>query len=321
MLPQSLPDSRDKSPVKGRSMKPSRGPTAAVTKRALLVERLAGPLNALTPSLKNLGYEVVRASDANAVKRLIGSLRRLSLVIINGSSVRSDPTWLVGAIKENHPDLPVLWFQSEPRLGVALPKKIDFVGTDMEKLGARIARLVHEDFYSPALIREVIESTRAVLSEFGWDTQASDPCIKSSLTTLNEVTSLIFFWGSGLAGHILLTASAGDLTRMHSVQFPRAPATGQDDLEDFLGEIANQIVGQIKGWVNLDGGDSRMGLPHFIRGAGAGFRYKAGTPSLAIDFSSEGRKLQLEVCMHRFDSVPQRGERSQQLKRGTLTFL
>jgi hypothetical protein len=313
---------RDKTAPVGHGIEPGGAPPSPVTRRALLVERLGGPLNALTPSIEKLGYEVVRASDAHAITRLVSSLRRLSLVIINGSSVRIDATRLVGAIKDLHPDLPVLWFESEAKSGGALPTKIDFVCSDVEKLGAHIARIVHEDFYSPALILQVIESAQAVLSEFGWKAAASGPCIKSSLTTLNEVTSLIFFWGSGLAGHMLLSASAGDLSRMHGLQFPKAPATGQDDLEDFLGEVANQILGQIKGWLNLDEGDARMGLPHFIRGAGTGFRYKAGMPSLAIDFSSEGQKLQVELCMHRFDSeVPRPGERAQQLKRGVLTFL
>ena len=46
---------------------------------------------------------------------------------------------------------------------------------------------VRSEAGQPELIQQVIESTRAVLSEFGWKAEASDPCIKSSLTTLNEV--------------------------------------------------------------------------------------------------------------------------------------
>ena len=38
-----------------------------LVRHALLVERIDGPLNELTPSLRAYGYQVMRASDARAI--------------------------------------------------------------------------------------------------------------------------------------------------------------------------------------------------------------------------------------------------------------
>jgi hypothetical protein len=292
---------------------------AEVTKRALLVERLGGPLNALTSKIERLGYEVLRASDANAVAGLVGSLRRLSLVVVNGEALRADPVRLVGAIKERHPDLPVFWLQADR---AAAPKKVDYVAPDLDKLEARIGRLVRESFYSPAFIRAVVSGGQTVFEDFGASTVASEPCIKSSLTSLSELTSFLFFHGTGLAGHTILSASEGDVGSLYRAQFPKAQAVGQDDVEDFLGELTNRIGGQIKRCVDPDAGECRMGLPHFIRGVGAAFRAKAGTPAVAVEFVSEERRFQMELCLHRFDHAMIRADESHPgMKPGALTFL
>jgi CheY-specific phosphatase CheX len=292
---------------------------AVATKRALLVERLGGPLNALTAKIERLGYEVLRASDANAVTGLVGSLRRLSLVIVNGDGLRADPARLVGAIKERHPDLPILWLQADR---AAAPRKVDYVSSELDKLEMRLDRMVSETFYSPSFIRAVVAGAQAVFEDSGAIMQASEACIKSSLTSLNELTSFIFFYGPGLAGHTILTASEGDVASLYRKKFPKAQATGQDDIEDFLGELTNRIGGQIKRCLDPDAGDCRIGLPHFIRGAGASFRYKAGTPALAVEFVSDERKFQMELSLHRFDHATIRADENRTaMTPGVVTFL
>jgi CheY-specific phosphatase CheX len=262
---------------------------------------------------------VLRASDSNAVAGLVGSLRRLSLVLVNGESLRSDAVRLVGAIKERHPDLPVLWLQADR---AAAPKKVDFVATDIEKLEGRLDRMVRETFYAPAFVRAVASGAQSVFADFGAPAQPSEPYIKSSLTSLSELTSFIFFYGEGLAGHVLLSATAGDVASIYRTQFPKTQTLGQDDIEDFLGELTNRIGGQIKRCVDPQTGEYRMGLPHFIRGVGTAFRYKAGTPALALDLVSDERKFQMELCLHRFDHGMIRAADSQSgMQSGVITFL
>lgn len=296
---------------------------STVSKHALFIERLTGPLNDLSSSLQRLGYEVRRASDAQAVDALIRTLRRLSLVAINGDTLRTEAARLLSAIKTQHPDLPVFWYTTDLKTVRSLPKRPDFVTTDLAKLEERITALVREEFYSPAFVRAVLPGIQSVLGEFALPSRAADPAIKSNLTTLNEVNAFLFFSGEGLSGHVVLSASVGDLNAAYRLQFTRTRFPGHDDLEDLLGEAANQIVGQVKRAIEGDTLDCRLGLPHFIRGSGVSFRHKAGAPSLAIEFTNgTGGKLQFELCLHRFDGSGIRpNQQDNGLDPGVLTFL
>lgn len=303
---------RTKRPPAAAQPTPSSGDTA---KRALLVERLGGPLVSLTAELEREGYEVLRASDSNAVTGLVGSLRRLSLVVVNGESLRLHPVRLIGAIKERHPDLPVLWLQGS---GPTAPPKVDYVVADLKMVGATIGRMARQTFYSPSFVRAVVSGAQGVFADLGAPAVPSEPCIQSSLTVLSELASFILFYGPGVSGHALLTASAGDVASVYRAQFPKAQA-GEDDFEDFLGEMTNRVSGQIK---RCMAPDARMGLPYFIRGAGTAFRTKAGTPALALEFVSGDRRFQMELCLHRFDhAVIRAGEASTQMPTGVVTFL
>lgn len=294
-----------------------------VAKNALFIERLTGPLNELSSSLQNLGYEVRRASDAQAVDALIRTLRRLSLVAVNGDTLRTESARLITSIKTQHPDLPVFWYTSDLKSVRSLPKKPDFVTTDLAKLEERISQLVREEFYSPEFVRTVLPGIQGVLGEFALPTRPAEPCIKSNLTTLNEVNAFLFFSGEGLSGHVVLSASVGDLSAAYRLQFTKVRFPGHDDLEDLLGEASNQIVGQVKRSIESDALDCRLGLPHFIRGTGVSFRHKAGAPSLAIEFTNAASgRLQFELCLHRYDGGGIRPAKVDAgLNPGVLTFL
>jgi hypothetical protein len=146
--------------------------------------------------------------------------------------------------------------------------------------------------------------------------------VKANLSELSEINAFLAFYGARLSGHVVLSASAGDLTAAYRGRFPRVKFPGTDDLEDLLGEIANQIVGQLKRSIQLDGAECKMGMPYFIRGDSASVRYKADVPSLSIDFGNGTRKLHLELCVHRFDGgTIIDGPVSAHLKPGSIQFL
>jgi len=282
------------------------------------VERLGGPLVTLTREVERLGYEVLRASDSNAVKGLVGSLRRLSLVVVNGESLRLDPARLVGGIKERHPDLPVLWLCANRS---AAPAKVDYAATDLKSIEAYIGRTAHESFYSPAFVRAVVSGAEDVFADFGAPAVPSKPCIQSSLTVLSELASFVLFYGAGLSGHALLTASTGDVASVYRTQFPKGQA-GEDDFEDFLGEMTNRVSGQIKRCMDTNTRECRMGLPYFIRGSGAAFRPNARMPALSLELTSGERRFQMELCLHRFDNKSIRSaDSASQIPAGVVTFL
>jgi CheY-specific phosphatase CheX len=280
-------------------VKPSAG---VLAKRALLVERVGGPLSSLTPIIQACGCEVSRAADARTAVMLAERARRLSLVTVNGDFVANDGGWLVTSIKTQHPDLPILWYCSDPK--AATPsRKLDVVTSDLKQIESRISCLMREEFYSPGFVHQVLGGIRTVLNQFGIDALASDPGVKSSLTELSEVNAYLPFSGPRVSGHVVLSTSIGDITAAYRTQFPRNKFPGHDDLEDLLGEIANQVVGHIKRSMQLDGTECRMGLPHFLRGEGASLRHKVGAPSLCVEFSNRTQKVYVELCIHRLDGI------------------
>jgi CheY-specific phosphatase CheX len=293
-----------------------------VSRRALMVERVGGPLSNLSPVIQGLGCEVSRAAEPRAAITLLGTMRRLCLVAVNGDAAANELGWLVASIKTQHPDLPIVLFSTDTKAN-SLANRVDLVTADLKKIEARISCLLREEFYSPAFVQQVITATRTVLGEFSMATDAGEPCVKSTLTRLSEVNAFLPFAGTRLAGHIVLSASAGDLTIAYRARFPKIKFPDLDDLEDLVGEIANQIIGQIKRSLQSDGTECRMGLPHFVRGEDASIRHKAGSPALAIDFANDKQRLHIELCIHRFDGaaiVPETGT-GEHLKPGIINFL
>jgi hypothetical protein len=199
--------------------------------------------------------------------------------------------------------------------------KVELVTDDLKKLEARVALLVRQEFYSPGFVQMVVASVREVLGEFAVPGEAAEPSISANLTRLSEVSTFLSFSGPKLAGHSVLSASSGDLSAAYRARFPKVKFPDLDDLEDLIGEIANQIVGQIKRCVT-GGSDTRMGLPLFIRGTDASIRHRAGAPTLSIDFANESQKVHVELCIHRLDGGPVTEPSNREpITRGSINFL
>jgi CheY-specific phosphatase CheX len=273
----------------------------AIKKHALVVDRPGGPLGAIASLVRDDGFEIARVSNVRGAVDLVGSARRLSVVVVNGEVVGAEGRWLISSIKEQQPDLPILWFAQDLSRGVP-PAKIEAATASVQELSGLMMDVAREDFYSASFVSELTKDIQFVLAEFGVPTQAGQPCIKSNLVSLGEVNTFIAFTGEGAAGHLILSASSGDLTRPFRTKFPHIQFPGQDDLEDYVGEIGNHLGGLLKRVIELSGVvECRIGLPHFIRGSGASFRHRAGVPSLALSFGDETGRLAIELCIYRFD--------------------
>jgi len=293
-----------------------------LVKHALVVERIDGLLNDLTPRLRGLGFQVARAADAQALDGLLRSLRRLSVLIVNEDSLRTDSREFVLSVRALHPDLPILWLASEAKSGGRIPsQKLDLVATDPQQILDSLTRRVRDDLYSEGLVRQLLLGFQSILLEFSLPTRPGEPYLKASLSTLGEVNAILFMMGNALSGHLILSASQNDLSLSHRAQLRKNKFPELDDLEDLLGEAANQIVGELKRRLDFDG--VSVGLPHFFRGAGCGFRHKAGAPSLAVEFTKREQKLGLELCIYRADGSPARPKTSDEvhLKVGEFTML
>lgn len=274
-------------------------PASNATRSALVVDRVGGPLTSLTTHLERLRYEIMRAHDARGVAAMVRDVRRVSLVIVNGTSIRTDAAQLVRSIKDHHPDLPIVWFTEDA--DSLVPQKVEVIAGDLKKLESRIAGLVNDGLYSNEFIQEFKGIAISMLRDFRLPDTASACHIKSSLTKLSEANAFVFFGGRYFAGQITLGTTFHDLQRAYCQVFPKERSPGYDDLEDFLGEASNRLVGRLKQSIERHGFDCTVGPPYFVRGSDASFRCKAGGPALAMDCSSGSERLQLELCLYRFD--------------------
>ncbi len=292
---------------------------SSAAKYVLLVERVDGRLNDLGPSLKRLGFQVVRAAETQAVSGLLRSLRRLSLVMVNGDTLKGDALALHATIKQLHPALPLAWLVSDAGAARALGSGPELVSDDLKKLEEWLTRRVREELYSPRLIQKLLSGFQNVLTALGLPARAAEPTLRVSLGALAEVNALMFLFADSLSGYLVVSASEADLGQAYRAQFPKAAPPRVEELEDLLGEAASQMVGELRRQVDIDG--LTTPFPHFVRGAGAQHRHKAGAPSLAVEFSKREQKLNLELCLHRRDGSAIRAGELASWPAGELTVL
>lgn len=87
--------------------------------------------------------------------------------------------------------------------------------------------------------------------------------------TLNEenetLVSVIGFSGEQMKGNMGISATEGFLEMCHPNKAMGMPVTA-DDLPDWMGEIANQILGRIKNGLRSSGVTFNLSTPSVIRG-------------------------------------------------------
>lgn len=289
-----------------------------LVRHALLVERIDGPLNELTTSLRAYGYQVMRASDGQAIDGFVRSLKRLSLVVVNADTLKTAAAQLIGSIREHHPDLPILWFSAGARLSRPPGDKLELV-QDLQQVEDWCVQRARGELYSQEFVQKLVAVSQQVLDQFALPTSPSEPRLTRGASALSEVNAFVFLSGEKLGGYLRLGSTVADLSLAVHSQFSRRVPVAEE-FEDLLGEAANQIMGQLKR--SFTSNDCRVGLPHFVRGAGATFRHKSGAPSLSLDFAKREQKLHLELSFHRFDGAPVRLEsQASPLEPGSLHFL
>ena len=118
-----------------------------IVRHALLIERIDGPLNELSPSLRAFGYQVMRASEGQAIAGFVRSLKRLSLVVVNGDTLKTDAVQLVGSVREQHAEVPILWFAADGRLPRIPGARVELV-TDLARVQDWLVQRAIEDHAS-----------------------------------------------------------------------------------------------------------------------------------------------------------------------------
>jgi DNA-binding response OmpR family regulator len=86
---------------------PSARPVPAIRRRILICDYTALLLS-VTGLLRMSGYLVFQAHDGLAVRELCHELPNIGLLILNSTGAGEDIPSLVGLIRREHPDLPIL---------------------------------------------------------------------------------------------------------------------------------------------------------------------------------------------------------------------
>lgn len=128
-----------------------------------------------------------------------------------------------------------------------------------------------------ALQTALLAATRDVFPTAGLE-QA-----RFGIRTENERIAVLSFHGDNAEGSIGLAVNEEFLVQSHPV--PEILSnTNTDELEDWLGELLNRIVGRLKAHLSHQGVDVGMGTPVVLRGASLMVRPQADTRVCAYAF-------------------------------------
>ncbi len=257
----------------------------SIRKHVVLVDEHGGPLAGMAPRLKELGFQILLVSDPNLLFETIRDVRKYSLVVINGAVIGRAATSFVSAIKEQHPELPVL-FTSEAGAPVefhAQKPDVVFSGPVLaDTINEQAIRLLRESLYPNSIVDALKTIAAGTLSSFGRFTVSKDPFLKASRTLLLSFNAVIPLTGSDhMAGHLLVSAKEEVLRSCYSGLFNSAPVS-IEVLEDLVGEMSNMMSGGIKAFIEKKGTSLLIGVPTFIRGQHVSFRRGITTPSLTV---------------------------------------
>ncbi len=265
----------------------------SIRKHIVLVDEHGGTLAGMAPRLKELGFQIVLISDPNMVLDTVRNVRKLALVVMNGSMVKDLANSLVGALKGMHPELPVLYCgDTDAPVEFSGPKPdFIFVGPfPAEKINEHAIALLRQSLYPQAIVDGLRKITTDMLTSFGDFSVSEEPFLKASRTLLLPLNAVIPVTGSDhLAGHLLVSGKEDVLRSAYAALFGNDPAS-VEVLEDMVGEIANMLAGGIKTFIEKKGSSMVIGVPTFIRGQQVSFRRGILTPSLTLGATFNGKK-------------------------------
>lgn len=283
-------------------------------------------LVAFAPHLKTLNFEVGWIQRSEQAVAIIRSTPHVSLIVINAVGEAASDKHLLSALREMHANLPIIWVQhenGEPQFDGDTPDVVLRAPLSPEDLSSAAATLLRERFYTDTLVRDLIDSVNDVVTDnnFASNLRAAEPVLKAAYDKAGELSTIVYFAGRGVAGHVILSASPDYLLVLHGRLFPpgpNAPKPSLDKLADLLGELCNQVTGRLRVRHQLV---FNVGAPILVHGAQVVMRQIAGSPALVVRFSEDVGGFNVELCMHKLEERTNGAPSIPSLKPGDLVFL
>ena len=300
------------------------GSPDVIVKKYLLIFVGSGrdELQELTPHFKALNFEVGWIAQSEQARHAIRNADCLSLVLIDASGPADSERDVVSFIRDLQPRLPIIWIQrsgSIPSFSGPPPDVILRGRVEPEALTTVAATLLRERFYTRALVDDLVASVVGIAREsFASELTPADPVLKSTTDQSAGLSTLIYFAGSGVAGHVMASALPEYLVTLHRRVLPSSSPPPPEQLADLLGELANQVVGRLR---TQHGLVFDVGAPLLVHGANVVVQQVAGSPALLITFHDGDARIAIELCLHRFEERLTVRQVTTSLKPGELVFL
>lgn len=292
----------------------------------LVVGEKDGPLAGCVPLLKNYNFSVAQVSSVEHALELLESTALLSMVAVEDGIGDAQGWEFLKRAREKQPDLPILWAtdkEGAPPSEDIAPDAVLRLPVESDEFDRQATTLLRQHFYSEELVQRLQKCVTDVLSEsFKTQIDGHEPFLKGTRALGGDVSSMIYFAGHGVSGHIIVSGMLEHIQTLRGRILPEAKRATFEQAADLVGELCNLILGKFKSFFETRELAFDIGTPVLLHGANIVLRRVAGSPSLMLPFEEEAGTLYVEFCFDRLDSEPKSEDaESSLMASGDLVFL
>lgn len=285
-------------------------------------DRALGPV---IEELDRLGFRVVWLPTPLCALDFVAVSPRLSLVIVSAAAAEAGGKELLAGVKQLRPSLRIIWGvrQDMPRIRKRRPALDSVIPEPIspDALRETMSTLLADCFYPASIASAVKCAALDILGTLADFRIEGDAFLVPNQSFLSEFSSIIVFSGEA-AGHLMLSMSGVDAGALYRRMHPRTALLAVDRLEDFVGELCNQILGRINGLFAQYSIEVQQSTPIFIRSSGNCMYYAGRHPSFGVQLTSGSASALLEYYLADFDkSKLLIGSDEQVMNPGEVRFL
>ena len=251
---------------------------------------------------RDFGLEVIQPSLeelATGAHSLQGEAVALLAMDASSSGGIDGAAEVLKQIRQHHPHLPALW------VGVGqeeAPEGFEFVvhdGDELSHLDGLVSGALYRQVYADWLVDVVSDSAIDTLRQsFSLEASLVDVRLRANQWSLSGVTALVQFQGAGAAGRMMVNGSE-ELLSVLVERSLGADSRGIGAAMELCGELANQVLGRIKGALARRRIDLSLGIPLVLKGEDVVLRQVERQPSLLLHLASDLGPIFVEVGLAR----------------------
>ncbi|HEX3776609.1 MAG TPA: chemotaxis protein CheX [Polyangiaceae bacterium] len=236
---------------------------------------------------------------------------------------------LLQGFKNAAPDIPVVWADStKSRLNLSRIRPDSRVSNppNSATVHERTEATLRERLYPRALVDSFLNAVQTALREgFRMNPRAGKSYLRATTDMYGDVTALVTFQNARLRGRIVVSGDKDHLDVIWRRVFPRrSPSQRATELQDLVGEMANQILGPFKTTLERQSELIRVSPPMHALGIQTSLRFRERRPGLVIELNDLSHCLFVELAFDldalRPPTAPQGGEAERIGNAGEIVF-